>query len=328
MVRASIVILTLCLATSLYAQQPGAPASSSQSVDTQGIKNYLLGPGDVIDVKIFGQQDLSSTVQVDSEGNLSSLPFLEKPILAKCRNEREVQKDITVAYRRLINDPQISVRVIERNSRPPAAVFGAVHKPTNVPMLRNVRLNELIAASGGITERAAGTVQILHTEPIMCPQPGQEADALPIEGTRMPLHVVKIADMKSGKLASNPVIRPGDYVLVAEAELVYVTGSVVSPGSQLLTDKLTLSRVLAMAGGTSKNAKLSDVRIYRQKFGALDQDVLKVDYAAIKKNKLADVPLQPYDVIEVREPGITFGGVLRDLFTGITRSYPLVPRLP
>jgi protein involved in polysaccharide export with SLBB domain len=139
---------------------------------------------------------------------------------------------------------------------------------------------------------------------------------------------VRIADMKSGKLESNPVIRPGDYVMVSEAELVYVTGSVVSPGSQLLTDKLTLSRVLAMSGGTRKDAKLSDVRIYRQRFGALQQEVLRVDYSAIKKNKQADVLLQPYDVIEVMEPGITVWGLVKGGLVGAFKSYPMFPRIP
>jgi len=319
-------VIVICLTNSPFAQDK-TPAGSTTTGDSQSASNYLLGPGDVLEVKIYGQPDLSSTHRVDSEGNLSSLPFIE-PIPAKCRNEREVQKDIAAAYTKLIVDPQVSVRIVGQNSRQPAAVFGAVHKPTSVPMIRAVRLNELIAASGGITERASGTIQILHTEPVMCPLPGEEAQALPLDGTNLPLQVVEIAEMKSGKFAANPPIRPGDYVLVSEAELVYVTGSVISPGSQLLTDKLTLSRVLAMSGGTRSGAKLSDVRIYRQRTGSVRQDVLKVDYAAIKQNKAPDVFLKPFDVIEVTDPGITFGGVVKDLLAGALRSYPLVPRIP
>lgn len=328
----SVLALVFCVFSSANAQQRTETSTTDstrpQTVDKQGIANYLLGPGDVIEVKIFGQPDLSSVAQIDGDGNLSSLPFLEKPIPAKCRREREVQKDIAAAYTKLINEPQVSVRILERNSRQPAAVFGAVRQATRLPMLRPLRLNELIAASGGLTERASGTIQILHTEPIMCPQPGEEVDALPIDGTHVPLSVIRVADMKGGKLESNPVIRPGDYVLVSEAELVYVTGSVVSPGSQLLSDQLTLSRVLAMAGGTRKEAQLSDVRIYRQRFGSSDQEILKVDYAAIKKNQQKDVWLKPYDVIEVREPSLTFGAVIKDVLRGALSSYPLVPRIP
>ena len=264
-----LVLGLICLlAVAVHAQdqqqQTSTPAPQNPSLDVQGIKNYLLGPGDVLDVRVFGQPELTSTVPVDSDGNLSGLPFLETPIRAKCRSEKEVQRDITAAYSKFINNPQVSVRISERNSRQPATVFGAVRQPSRVEMKRKVRLNELMAVSGGFTERASGTIQILHTEPLMCPEAGEEAEAAPIDGTRIPLQIVKISELRSGKIDANPVIRPGDYVLVTEAEPVYITGAVLSPGGIFLREQLMLSRALAMVGGTRKEAKLTDVRIYRQ----------------------------------------------------------------
>ena len=187
-------------------------------------------------------------------------------------------------------------------------MFGAVRQPTRIQMLRKNRLNELMAASGGFTERAAGTIQILHTEPVMCPEPGEEAEAAPIDGTKIPLQVVKILDLRAGKPQANPIIRPGDYILVTEAEPVYVTGSVYSPQGVYIRDQLTLSRALAMVGGVKKEAKTSDVRIYRQKAGSSDQETILVDLAAIKKNQKPDILLQPYDVIEVPEAGMFSSG--------------------
>src|SRR5690348_16530640 len=80
-------------------QQQSSASSSSQStspgstIDIQGSRSYLLGPGDVLDIRVFGQPDLSTNAaQVDSDGNLSSLPFLDKPIPAKCRTDKQVQK--------------------------------------------------------------------------------------------------------------------------------------------------------------------------------------------------------------------------------------------
>jgi polysaccharide export outer membrane protein len=257
----------------------------------------------VVEIRVFGQPDLSSTAQVDSDGNLSSLPFLEEPIPAKCRTEKAVQKDIAAAYAKLINNPQVSVRITERNSRQPATVFGAVRQSARLEMKRKVRLNEVIAASGGFTERASGTIQVLHTEPVMCPEPGEEADAKPIDGTRIPLQIVKIADLRAGKIEANPIIRPGDYVLVTEAEPIYITGAVVSPQGVYLREQLTLSRALAMVGGARKEAKLTDVRIYRQKPGSIEQDLIHVDVAAIKKSQKPDFLLMPYDVVEIPEAG-------------------------
>ena len=283
-------------------------------------QTYVLGPGDVLEVRVFGQNELNSTVQVDGEGNLSSLPFLDS-IPARCRTEKQVQKDIALAYSRLIKDPQVSVRVIDRKSRQPASVSGAVRTAGKVPTERKIRLNELIAASGGITEKAAGTIQILHTEPLLCPGPGEEAEALPVAGTAIPLQVVKISDLRDGTV--NPLIRSGDLVLVTEAEPVYITGSVVQPGSIMLRDQLTLSKALGMVGGTRKDAKLSDIRIYRQK-GNHQQDVLKIDFEAVKKNQQPDIFLQPYDVIEVSDTGMFGGGNWLQILAGIfLRSAPL-----
>jgi len=84
-------------------------------------------------------------------------------------------------------------------------------------------------------------------------------------------------------------------------------GSVVAPGSIMLRDRLTLSRALGMVGGPQKQAKLSEIMIYRQKGGPERQEQIKVDYAAIKKNQKPDVLLQPYDVIEVSDNGIFEG---------------------
>jgi len=304
-----LVIGFVCLlAGSVYAQETQPQETSapppSPGMDIQGLKKYVLGPGDVVDIRVFGQPDLSSSAQVDSDGNLSSLAFLETPIRAKCRTDKEVQKDITLAYSKFINNPQVSVRVVERNSRQPATVFGAVRQPTRVEMKRKVRLNELMAVSGGFTERAAGTIQILHTEPLMCPEPGEEAEAAPIDGTKIPLQVVKIGDLRAGKVEANPVIRPGDYVLVTEAEPVYITGAVMSPGGLYLRDQLMLSRAIAMVGGARKEAKLTDVKIYRSIPGSANQEIIHVDVAAIRKNEKPDFLLQPYDIIEVSESGM------------------------
>src|SRR5437879_10623428 len=123
----SAVFSCLILAALVQGQEPSqtlGPVQTQQTpaVDNQGIRNYLLGPGDVLDVRVFGQPDLNAMVDVDSDGNISSLPFLEAPIPAKCRTEKQVQKDIAAAYAKYLKNPQVSVRIAERKSRQPATV--------------------------------------------------------------------------------------------------------------------------------------------------------------------------------------------------------------
>ena len=121
-------------------------------------------------------------------------------------------------------------------------------------MKRKVRLNELMAVSGGFTERASGTIEIIHTEPVMCPQPGEEELAGPIDGSNSHGNSSGCVPIsKPVRQDANPIIRPGDYITVTEAEPVYIIGSVNAPQGIFLRDQLTLSRALAMVGGARKS---------------------------------------------------------------------------
>ncbi|HEX8843051.1 MAG TPA: polysaccharide biosynthesis/export family protein [Pyrinomonadaceae bacterium] len=333
--RTLILLVAFCLGTSLVlnAQEPqgqtmgasqgAAVMPTSSSMDNQGIKRYILGPGDTLDIRIFGQPDLNWTGEVEADGNLTSLPFIETPIRAQCRTDKEVQKDVIAAYSKFLKNPQVSVRVTGRNSRTPATIFGAVPAPTRIQMFRRLRLNEAITLSGGYTERANGDIQVMHMERVMCPEPGEEDEPL-ITADGSPsvtaIKIYKISDLLAGKPESNPVIRPGDLVTVMESKPVYITGSVYAPQAILLREGLTLSKALAMVGGPNSEARASDVRIYRSKLGSADWETIKADYGAIRKKKQEDIVLQPYDIIEVpKTKDWSPGGILK-LLSGVARG--------
>jgi len=313
------MVVSLAVGAPIYAQQ-GSATGSSSGLDSQGIRRYLLGPGDVIDVRVFGQPDLSSVVEIDSDGNISSLPFLEKPIRAQCRSEKEVQSDIAVAYAKYIKNPQVSVLTKERKSRQPATISGAVREPQQVLMMREVRLHELITKAGGWTDRASGTIEVMHTQALMCAESGVIQNVTLSEKGNFGISIYKITDLKAGKEEADPVIWPGDIVRVTEGDPVYITGSVVQPRELVIRDKLTLKLAIAMAGGPQRMAKTSEVHILRQKEGG--QEELKINYDAIKKGKEPDVELKPFDIIEVGESGILSGPGIRQIFEGIVRSAP------
>ena len=315
---AALFTFGLVLSAPAQDQSPGSVAA----VDNQGVRGYLLGPGDVLDVRVFGQPDLSSVVEIDDTGQISSLPFLETPIPAQCRTEKEIQKDITTAYSKYIRNPQVSVRITERKSRPPATISGAVRNPMQVTMFRRARLHELVTKAGGWTDRASGTIQIMHTQPEMCPEPDavfQKASAEPATGT-FGIAVFKINDLKMGKEDADPYIRPGDIVIVTEGEPVYVTGSVMGARELVLRDQLTLGRAIAMAGGPQKLANTGEVHIYRQKDGLVGQEDLKFNYDEIKRGKKPDVLLKAYDIIDVGESGLLSRKGMLDMFKNSFRS--------
>ncbi len=338
-----------------------ALAQSSQSVpsdlpssalDNQGIRRYRVGPGDLLDVRVFGQSDLNSTVEVDEDGNISSLPFLEDPIPAKCRNEKEIQKSITEAYSKYLIRPRISVRILERRSRQPAVVFGAVRSASRIQMNRRVRLHELLANAGGVTLGASGTIQIIHTETELCPEPDDVMQTVaatlsdkPATGTAVSsavtqrptpatnakaatpagsdigkLELYQISDVKKGVGKDDPYIRPGDIVIVTEGEPIYITGAVVAPQAIVMKDGMTLARALAIAGGPIRQAKTAEVHVYRQKEGQIGQEDLKYNYEAIRRGQQQDVLLQAFDIIDVRQIGTFAPRNLGDMLLGMGRG--------
>lgn len=281
-----------------------AGTSGAPSVETAGVRKYLLGPGDVLDLRVYNESQFNTTLKVDDEGNVE-VPFIEHPIRAQCRTDREVRGDISKALERFLRKPQVSLQVTEMKSRPPAVIYGAVRNPTPFDMRRRVRLIELLSRAGSVTEQASGDIQIFHTEQLMCPEP----EDLPIiaaqkksdDAVSVPYSVYKLEDVKNGVKEANPVIWPGDIVLVQEARPIYVTGAVQAPTGLFLRQNLTLSLAIAQVGGTKRGAKLDKVRIIRSKPGAPNPEVLVYNLNEIKKGKQPDVALQPYDVIDVSD---------------------------
>jgi polysaccharide export outer membrane protein len=328
--------------------QTGPSDLPTSALDNQGVRRYRVGPGDLLDVRVFGQPDLNSTVEIDEDGNISSLPFIEDPIPAKCRNEKEIQKSITEAYSKYLIKPRVSVRILERRSRQPAVVFGAVRSASRIMMNRRVRLHELLAYAGGVTLGASGTIQIIHTETELCPEPEDVMQTVTASLSEKPvatpaaasasekvatsdknassdksaagttdigrLEVYQISDVKKGLGKEDPFIRPGDIVIVTEGEPIYITGAVVSPQPIVMKDGMTLARALAMAGGPIRQAKTGEIHVYRQKEGKIGSEDLKFDYDAIRKGKQQDVLLQAYDIIDVRQIGTFAPKNLGDFF--------------
>ena len=314
-----ITIVSLVAVLSVLAQEQAQAPTPSQgpAIDLQGVRNYLLGPGDVLDVRVFGNSDLNTLVEIDGDGNISSLPFLEKPIRARCLTEKEVQKAIATAYAAYIRNPQVSVRISQRNSRQPATLYGAVRNPMLVTMMRRVRLHELIARSGGVTERASGTVQVIHTQAEMCPEPG-EVVIKASSSIDSQMESFKLREL--GNESGDPFIRPGDVIIVTEGEPVYITGAVLAPQPIFMKDQLTLGRAIAMAGGPQRLANTGEVHIYRKKDGMIGQQDLKFNYDAIRKGREKDVLVEPYDIIDVRNSGPFSGKNIADLFLNMGKS--------
>jgi polysaccharide export outer membrane protein len=302
----------------------GAGSSGSPSLDSMGVKKYLLGPGDVLELRVYNEPQFNGPLVVDDEGNVA-IPFIEMPIRAQCRSDREIKVDVITALAKYLNKPQVSLRVTEAKSRPPAVVFGAVRSPSRVQMQRRVKLLDLLATSGGITEAAGGDIQIFHTEAVMCPE-AEDLVAVPLDSykptdpTQVGYDVYSLRELKDGKVEANPVIRPGDIVIVQEAQPVYIMGAVRSPQGLYLKNGMQLKQAIAMVGGLGKDAKGSAVVIWRKKKGQSEPEKMIINYNDIKKEKVKDIELQPYDIVEVPDNSGSLANTVRGMLMGVVGS--------
>lgn len=326
-VKSVLLVLALCSLASAAAAQdsggsaPQAPSVSSgaPSLDSMGVKKYLLGPGDMLDLRVYNEPQFNGPLVVDDEGNVA-IPFIEAPIRAQCRSDREIKIDVVKALSRYLNKPQVSLRLTEARSRPPAIVYGAVRSPQRVQMQRRLKLLDLLAASGGVNEAAGGDVQIFHTVPLMCPEP-EDLAAVPMEtyqpadATDIGYDLFSLRELRDGKKEANPVIHPGDIVIVQEAQPVYIMGAVRAPQGLYLKEGMQLKQAVAMVGGLTKEAKASEVVIWRKQKGQSERKKMIINYNDIKKEKSKDIDLQPYDIVEVQDnSGIAYK--LRDMLMG------------
>ena len=249
-------LFIILLSTGLvYAQEPGEPAV---------VKGYMLGPGDQIAGNVNTEIGYEFVTTVDENG-MVYLPFIEKPIVAQCRTETEVRDDIEAEIRKYIREPRLNFRIADKKSRPPVTVYGEINKPSEITLTRKATLLELLAATGGAKEQeASGLVEVRRPRTPLC-----MADGDPDNWKTNSSRTFRLADINAGKADSNPVIYPGDMILVQRASPVYITGEVVAPQGVFLKERgLSLTEGLAQVGNIREGAKKTKISIWRLKPGA------------------------------------------------------------
>lgn len=285
-------------------------------------RGYLVGPGDVITTKVLGEPQFDFVAIIDEDGKFQ-VPFFDKSINAKCRTEKQLRIDVADLLAKFLQTPQVTVSVTERKSRPPASIYGEVKTPSTVELRRKATLLELLALSGGITEDAGGIVQVSRTQPLMCAEDGEEDDFATNEKDplNVPSRMYSLSNIRQGRAESNPVIYPGDVIVVLKAAPIYITGEVIQPvGLRLPEGGLSLVQAIAMVGGVRREAKTKDIKIYRLKANSKDRETISVNYESIKKNQQKDVMLEPYDIIEVDKSKKSIQQIVFETITGVGRQ--------
>ena len=304
------------------AQTASRPTPPTLPADVPTQRGYLVGPGDEITGKVLGEEQFDFVATVDQNGMIE-VPFFEKPIAAKCKSERELRTEVNQLLSKYLRNPQLSLRVTERKSRPPATIYGEVRTPQQVVLTRRSTLLELLSFSGGVTEEAGGMIQIFRTQPPICDEGGDDADWKQANGDALdvPSRMYSLAQVKLGRDEANPVIFPGDVIVVQKAAPVYITGEVVTPqGIYLKEGGMSLSEAIAKIGGVRREAKTKDIKIYRLKPNSKDREIVSANYDAIKKGEQKDLMLEPYDIVEVDKAKKSIAQTVFEIVTGTGRA--------
>lgn len=274
----------------------------------------LVHFGDLIDVDVVGSVDYDWRGTLNPEGFLNAINFVENPINGLCRTENDIAREVAESYKKILRDPIIVVKILDRTNRPLSVLSGAVKTPQRFQIKRPVFLNELIISSGGLTDKVSGEIQIFRPHYLNCLSKVKKETTLdnPAEGTSEKLVNVshdkdseyiniQISSLLNGKKEANPQILSGDIIIVFEAEPIYITGGVVNPTNVSSRSSITLTRAIDSAGGFSKEADEHNVTIYRREQGMTL--VIEVDSTKIKSKQTEDILLKPLDIVEVGQKG-------------------------
>lgn len=246
---------------------------------------YVVGPGDVLNIQVWDNNDLNRTVEISQEGALT-FPFIGKVDISDLsifQIERLLTQKLSEGY---LVAPQVSISVSEyRNQK--VFLFGEVANPGSYILKHRNHLLELISEAGGFTEQRGSTCLIVRSksnENRNRPKPIHDAD-------KSEMIQINLEKLISGAKKTPPIfIMPGDTIYIGKTEKIYVTGEVRSPGKLNWEKGLTVREAVSLAGGGTPRASMKRIRIIRKDGGA----------EITIKPKLGD-PVQPNDIIKVPE---------------------------
>ena len=189
-------VLTLAFPLSaVAAAAEEAPAASAVSTD------YIVGPGDVLQVFVWRNPELTVTVPVRPDGKIST-PLVED-MVAVGKSPSELARDIEQVLAEYVRSPQVNVIVTQAASIfSQVRVMGRVMQPQALPYREGMTVLDAILAVGGVAEFAApNRSKLVRTEN------GRQTE------TRIRLGRL----LNDGDLDQNLPLLPGDVLLVPES---------------------------------------------------------------------------------------------------------------
>ena len=249
--------------------------------------DYLIGPADLLEIKVFESEELSSTVRVSSRG------FVTLPLVGDLQisdlTAREAEQKIEDKFKSggYLRDPHITIFVSEHRSGV-VTVAGAVKKPGSYELLGRQTVLDALANSRGIKPEAGKSLYLNRRNR---------------DGSKQSLIIDIDSLVKDFDNEANVQLKPGDLIYVPDGGNVFVEGAVNDPGSYTIKEgSTTISHVIAMSGGLRSYASKGNVRLIRYQENG-KRKVYEVDLDKINKGDMDDPVLQDRDAVIVDASG-------------------------
>jgi polysaccharide export outer membrane protein len=264
--------------------------SKSGVAEIANLPSQPLGPGDLINVVVYGIPNMSRPIRVGKDGNIS-LPMLDVPIKAEGLIPDKLESTIADAFKAadILVDPVITVTVIEYQSFP-VTVSGAVKKPLTFQAVGPVRLLDAIARADGLSPDAGS--EILITSAASNGSSGSSTDAE---------QRINVRELLSGSSPSlNVLLHGGDQIRIPEAGKVFVVGNVHKPGAYRVENPAdtSLLKMLALSEGLTAYATKT-AYVYRREGSGSNKTEIAVPLQKIMERKESDFPLRADDILYV-----------------------------
>ena len=182
--------------------QAGSPPVSGAGASTVAA-DYVIGPGDVLQIFVWRNPELSVTVPVRPDGRVST-PLVED-MVAVGKTPSALARDVEKVLSEYIRSPQVNVIVsTPASTLSQVKAIGQVKSPQGVPYREGMRVLDLVLAAGGMTDFAAGN----------------RAKIVRVNGSGQTEIKVRLADLvNKGDMSQNIALKVGD-VLVVPASLL------------------------------------------------------------------------------------------------------------
>jgi polysaccharide biosynthesis/export protein len=250
------------------------------------LTDYVLGPEDVIELKVLQMNELNVTIRISGDGSIT-LPFLGSVQVSGLTATEVSDKIAKLLGEQFLQNPQVSVFVKEFNSQK-VSLIGSVQTPGTYSLNGPRTIIQMLAQAGGVRTDAGKGIFVFRQD-----QKGQS--------TR--LGILRENLLMKGDPAWNILLRAGDVVNIPPQEQISISlfGAVAQPGVYTLVSgsESTLLKAIARAGGLQRASK-GGVKIKR-KDGSGKETVMEVNLDELLSGKKPDIPLQDGDLIIIKE---------------------------